>query len=240
MRRTTTRASWPAALAAAACLAAAPGAWADETVYAGPIDQYLNPTLTIDVGEQLTFKNLDVDTHDVVAVDKAGGKPLFGTPRIGTGSDAIVQGVQQLKGGRYEFFCTLHPYMKGTLFVSGGGTPSPPPSGDTTAPKVTLSIVSSSVSRVRKDKKLQVKVTVDEPGNVQLTATTKDGKKTVTLARATKGFTRSGSATVSMPLTSSGRSALNGRSSAVVSLSGRATDGAGNAGSGTAKRTLKR
>jgi hypothetical protein len=132
--------------------------------------------------------------------------------------------------------------MKATLVVTGQGapTPPPPPPGDTTPPSVSLRIVSSKLSKVKKDRKLQVQVTTNEPGNVQLTATMKSGKKVVTIARATKGFTKTGRANVTMALTKAGQSELRKRSSAAITLDGHGTDGAGNSGHGTTSRTLRK
>ena len=226
---------------AVAMLALAPAAVADETVYAVPVDKYSSDVITIDQGEALIFRNVDLNRHDVVAKDQAGGKPLFSTPLQSTGGEALVQGVQQLKGGRFPFFCSIHTYMTGTLVVTGSGAPAPaPPAGDTTGPKVSIRVLDSSVSKVRKNGKLRVEVTLNEAGNVKLGATMKSGKKTVTIASGSRGFPRAGKATVAMPLTKAGRSALNGKRSAALTVSGQATDGAGNPGSGSGKRTLKR
>jgi hypothetical protein len=196
--------------------------------------------VTIDQGEALLFRNLDLQQHDIVSVAQAGGKPVFASPLINTGDEALVVGTPQLKGGSYPFFCSVHPFMKATLVVTGQGAPTPPPQGDTTPPGVSLRIVDSQLSKVKKNRKLQVQVTTNEPGNVQLTATVKSGKKVVTIARATKGFTKTGRATVSMALTKSGQSALRKRSSAAITVDGHATDGAGNAGHATTSRTLRK
>ena len=221
-----------------------PAARADETVYAVPVDKYSSDVITIDRGEALIFRNADLNRHDLVSKTQAGGKPLFSTPLLGTGGEAIVQGVQQLGGGSYPFFCTVHTYMTGTLVVTGAGTPAPAPppggSGDTTAPKVTVRVLDSSVSKVRSNRKLRAEVTVDEGGNATLDATMKSGKKTVVIARGTRGFPRAGKATVSMALTKAGQSALKGKKSVAITVTSHVTDGAGNAGHGTGKRTLKR
>ncbi|MDQ3933959.1 MAG: cupredoxin domain-containing protein [Actinomycetota bacterium] len=231
-----------ALVAALALLALAAPAAADERVYAVPVNQYSSTVITIDQGEALFFRNIDLQQHDLVSKDQAGGKPIFGTPLLGPGEEALVQGVQQLKGGSYPFFCTVHPFMTGTLNVTGAGAPSPPPqqSGDTTAPKVSVKVLDSSVSKVRKNRKLRVDVTVDEAGNGQLTATMRQGKKTVTIAKGARGFARAGKATVSMALTKAGQSALRNKKSAAVTVQAHVTDGAGNTGHGTGKRTLKR
>ncbi len=223
-------------------LAIAPAAArADETVYAVPVDRYSSSVITIDQGEALFFRNLDLNRHDLVSTQQAGGKPLFGTPLLSTGGEATVQGVQQLGAGNYPFFCTIHNYMTGTLTVTGSGRPSPPPpSGDTTGPSVSIKVLDSSVSKVVRNKKLRVEVSTNEAGNVSLRATTRNGKKTVVIAKGAKGFARPGKATVAMPLTKSGRSALRGKRSAAVTVSGSATDGSGNTGNGSTKKTLKR
>jgi plastocyanin len=222
-------------------LALAPAAIADETIYAVPVDRYSSSVITIDQGEALIFRNLDLNRHDVVSKGQAGGKPLFASPLLSSGGEALVQGVQQLGAGSYPFFCSIHTYMTGTLTVNGGGGPAaPPPSGDTTPPKVTVRVLDSSVSKVRKNGKLRVEVTVGEAGNAQVAATMKKGKKTVTIAKGSRGFPRAGKATVAMALTKAGRSALKGRSSAAVAVTAHAQDAAGNDGHGTGKRTLKR
>ena len=227
--------------AIALLLACAAAAQADERVYAVPVNQYSSSVITIDQGEALFFRNIDLQQHDLVAKDQAGGKPVFGTPLLGPGEEALVQGAQQLKGGNYAFFCTIHPFMTGTLTVTGAGTPNPPPpSGDTTAPRVGVRVLDSSVSKVRKNGKLRVELTVDESGNAQAAATMRSGKRTVTIAKGSRGFARPGKATVSMALTKAGRSALRGRSSAAITVVAHAQDATGNDGHGTGKRTLKR
>ena len=230
-----------AVVVALAMLALAPAASADETIYAVPVDRYSSSGVTVDQGEALIFRNVDLNRHDLVSKDQAGGKPLFSTPLLSTGGEAVVQGVQQLRAGNYQFFCSIHTYMTGTLTVSGTGAPSPaPPAGDTTAPKVTVRVLDSSVSKVRSNGKLRVEVTTDEAGNASVSATMKQGKKTVVIARGTRGFARPGKATVSMPLTKGGKSALRGRSSAAVTVAAQVKDASGNDGRGTGKRTLKR
>ena len=230
-----------AVLSVGAVLIAAAPAHADERVYAVPVNQYSSTVITIDQGEALFFRNIDLQQHDLVAKDQAAGRPIFGTPLLGSGEEALVQGAQQLKGGNYAFFCTIHPFMTGTLTVTGSGAPAPPPSGsDTTAPKVTVRVLDSSVSKVRKNGKLRIEVTLDESANAQASATMRNGKKTVTIAKGSRGFARAGKATISMALTKAGRSALRNRKSAAVSVTVHAQDGAGNDGQGSGKRTLKR
>ena len=229
------------AIAAAGALLIAPAARADETVYAVPVDRYSSSVVTIDQGEALFFRNADLNRHDLVSKDQAGGKPIFSTPLLSTGGEAVVQGVQQLKGGSYQFFCTVHTYMTGTLTVTGAGAPAPPPSpGDKTPPSISVKVLDSSVSKVVKNRKLRVDLTTDEGGNVSLSATTRQGKKTVTIAKGTKGFARAGRATAVLALTKAGQKALKGRKSASVLVQAHQTDAAGNTGHGRGSRTLKR
>lgn len=93
---------------------------------AGPLDkrllaagiQYVPIETTVVEGELLEFTNLDVTPHDVVALNEdAAGKPLFATETIGTGETVPVEGVEKLRPGVYDFTCTLHAEMLGTVFV---------------------------------------------------------------------------------------------------------------------------
>jgi polyvinyl alcohol dehydrogenase (cytochrome) len=86
------------------------------TVIAGPgavATTYAPPTVTIQRGQSLSFTNLDVPQHDVLANNGS-----FGTPLISTGQTAPVAGVEQLAPGSYGFFCSLHRNMTGTLVVN--------------------------------------------------------------------------------------------------------------------------
>src|SRR5256885_12523350 len=108
----------------------APGALADKQVGAQPVDSY-SGDVTMSQGENLTFQNLDLQSHDVTASDKGpDGKPLFASPTIGFGQTAKVEGAQNVKPGTYKFYCTVHPFMTATLTVTGSGSPAasqPPP-----------------------------------------------------------------------------------------------------------------
>ena len=110
-----------------AALLAAAGAPAS---LAGPLDQrilaagiqYVPTEVTLAEGELLEFTNLDVARHDVVALNvDAHGEPLFSTELIGAGQSVPVEKVEKLPAGVYEFTCTLHPQMLGTLFVESAG-----------------------------------------------------------------------------------------------------------------------
>jgi FtsP/CotA-like multicopper oxidase with cupredoxin domain len=71
-------------------------------------------------GTPLTFYNLDQLSHTVTSVDRdVDGVPLFDTSAAG-GSTSTVLGVDRLRAGSYDFFCSFHPNMSGTLVVEGG------------------------------------------------------------------------------------------------------------------------
>lgn len=96
---------------------------------------YLPPVVVTAPGEAITYANGDIAPHNFVALGsfipkKAAKKaewcsaydkgkcPLFWSPTIGIGETTEVSGVERLKSGeQYEFYCSLHPNMKGTLIV---------------------------------------------------------------------------------------------------------------------------
>jgi plastocyanin len=112
--------------ASAAAAAAGPGGFA-----AG----FVTPVVVTAPGEGITFANFDVAPHNFVASDaflpkkltkKAkwcsgydkGRCPMFWSQTINAGQTTEVEGVDFLESGaQYEFICTLHPNMKGTLVV---------------------------------------------------------------------------------------------------------------------------
>lgn len=112
--------------ASAAVAVAGPGGFA-----AG----YVTPVVVTAPGEAITFANFDAAPHNFVASDaflskKAAKKakwcsgylkgkcPLFWSSTITAGETTEVEGVDFLESGaQYEFFCSLHPNMAGTLVV---------------------------------------------------------------------------------------------------------------------------
>lgn len=110
----------------AAVAAAVPGSFA-----AG----FATPVVVAAQGEGITFVNSDVAPHNFIAdgvyLTKKDAKksewctaytaktcPLFWSPTIAAGETTEVEGLERLEaGGRYPFFCSVHPGMKGTLVV---------------------------------------------------------------------------------------------------------------------------
>ena len=71
-------------------------------------------------GTPLTFYDLDELAHTVTAVDRdQDGAPLFDGSAL-PGGTSVIKGVDKLRAGSYQFFCSFHPNMTGTLLVQGG------------------------------------------------------------------------------------------------------------------------
>jgi len=93
----------------------------EANVVAGPGAQsagYATPTVSIAKGSPLAFRNLDTSLHDVTA-RAAGpdGQPLFRSKRASGGQAVAVVGAEKAPPGTYDFFCSIHPGMSGTLTV---------------------------------------------------------------------------------------------------------------------------
>lgn len=89
---------------------------------------YLVTEIVADVAGTLTLVNVDLRAHDVVAFAAGPGDnpwcgryapsacPIFASPLIGLGQQAAVEGTEQLTPlERYTFYCSIHPWMTGTL-----------------------------------------------------------------------------------------------------------------------------
>lgn len=89
-------------------------------VISGPLGQttgFLTTNVTLAAGTKLTFTNLDVVAHNVASKEVTeDGRRLFAAPNIPTGT-TTVEDSDKLKPGKYDFLCTVHPSMTGTLEV---------------------------------------------------------------------------------------------------------------------------
>ncbi len=100
---------------------ALPGVGVSGNVIAAPLAQtagFLTPNPTLAAGSTLTFTNLDpVAPHNLASKEVTeDGRRLFAAPNGSVGS-VQVEGTDKLKPGRYDFLCTIHPSMTGTLEV---------------------------------------------------------------------------------------------------------------------------
>jgi plastocyanin len=106
-----------------------------------PYNTYAPDTIPVVKSLGLEYVNLDIARHDVVALEatrpdgsagwcedyedpddpEAQTCPLFWTPLIpGGGTQEPVQGLEDTVAGEsYRFYCTIHPYMLGTIEVVG-------------------------------------------------------------------------------------------------------------------------
>lgn len=98
-----------------------------------PFNTYAPSTVVVSRSLGLTYTNVDTARHDVVALDAKrpdgsapwcdgydpGGCPLFWSKLIaGNGTQTPVLGLPDAKAGEsYTFFCSIHPYMTGTIEV---------------------------------------------------------------------------------------------------------------------------
>lgn len=164
-------------------------------------------SFTIDQGTVATFQNLDPGAapHDVTAVDRRAGKPLFSSAIINLGQTPVL-GTDQLAPGTYRFFCTVHPtQMSGELVVTGSGSPG-----------VAVKILSRNLAAVVSSRKLKVKLrAVTASNDVSLTArkgTSKLGSK--------RGIDlpAGASRTVRLPLSRAGRNSLENLGTAKVKV----------------------
>lgn len=91
----------------------------------GSAMNYLTPQVLTTAGSVVSFTNLDQTTHDVtsratrtVIVKKKKKKiPLFSAPMTAGGQMSEIPGTASLKPGTYDFYCSMHPGMTGTLTV---------------------------------------------------------------------------------------------------------------------------
>jgi plastocyanin len=216
----------------------AAGAYADQTIYAGPPTQYIAGNITINQGEKVTFTNVDTVTHDVIAQNRGpDGKPLFASVHTDPGGSEPVTGTEYLTTGSYEYYCSIHPYMTGTITVSSGGTPTPRPgtgggsgsgagpgaqqaatSPPAAAPSVSIEVLDTKLAAVRQRGALQVSVTANQPATVGLVARAGGTR----IASGTARLAQAGSKTVALKLSRSGKKRVKRSSALTVSVSARA------------------
>ena len=66
-------------------------------------------TITVPLGTTVIWYNSDPTSHTVTTID-----PLFDSGTMSTGETFSYTFEQ---AGTYEYFCTIHPYMTGTVIV---------------------------------------------------------------------------------------------------------------------------
>ena len=226
--------SWTLAALAAACLAA-PSVASAAQITAGPSPStYGNPNVEIAGGESLTFLNLDLTAvHDVTAIDAGtGGKPVFRSEIIGFGTEAPVVGAEKLGPGSYDFLCSIHTFMTGTLTVSGGGGGG----GGGKAPTLMLSALEKKLAKVKKAGALKLRAKVNEAATVAVKVKAAGGGPK--LASGSAELER-GAGTVKAKLTKKGKRVVAKAEKLKLAVKGKATDADGNTGTESLKLKLR-
>jgi plastocyanin len=91
------------------------GGSSEATIATGPGAQsygYLTPSVTVNKGGSVTYRNADAVRHNV-----SSPKGLFRSDFADGGEEVPVAGVEKLEPGTYDFLCEPHPNMKGQLTV---------------------------------------------------------------------------------------------------------------------------
>ena len=238
-------------VAAFAVLAvAAAAAYADGTIYAIPPSQFFGGDITIAQGEAVTFTNGDTMPHDVTAVKKGDdGKPLFASAQTSAAQSSPVAGVEYLTTGAYDYICSIHPFMKGSITVSSEGTPKPrpgsggggqpgpaaPAAADTAAPSFTIKVLDTKKSGVRKRRSLQLSVNTNEAATLAITA--KSGSTTI--ATGTSKLNKAGAKKITVKLTKAGLKAAKSSKQLKIAVQAKGTDAAGNSSTASASGKLR-
>ena len=159
---------------------------------------------------------------------------LFASETVGAGSEVPVTGADSLAAGTYDYICSVHPYMTGTLTVGGGGGGGGGHAGhDMKAPKVSVKVLDKSISEVLDAGALSLQVKLNEPATVRPVAAV-DGTK-VAKGRARLG---SGTSRMAAKLTAKGERLLRDARKVELELTLIAADAAGNAAKRTATAKL--
>jgi plastocyanin len=131
MRTTTVLAVLTALLAGLAAPSSGAGPVQGQ-ILAGPggyvsVGNYYTVVVAITKGQTVTFSNYDIEPHDVISTKTVGkgvhSRPLFQSRLLDFGGSAPVAGVTRLPPGSYEFYCSLHPWMRAQLVVVAPATP---------------------------------------------------------------------------------------------------------------------
>ncbi len=94
-------------------------------------------TVTVNVGDGVTWTNDDSTAHTATAGDGA-----FDTGSIGAGQTATVTFDT---AGTFAYVCSIHPQMAGTVIVQGAAaTPAPAGGGATITPAPTDALANTS------------------------------------------------------------------------------------------------
>ncbi|HYY67721.1 MAG TPA: cupredoxin domain-containing protein [Nitrososphaeraceae archaeon] len=78
---------------------------------------YVPAEVTVKAGETITWENEDTAIHTATSGENATPDGKFDTSLVSPGQSSKPQTMPS-EPGEYSYFCTLHPWMTGTVIVS--------------------------------------------------------------------------------------------------------------------------
>ena len=79
---------------------------------------YFSPAnYTVKVGQTVVWENGDGSTHTVTSASVPSGAQPFDSGNLAPGGTFSVTFTL---AGTYQYYCTIHPWMKGTIVVVSG------------------------------------------------------------------------------------------------------------------------
>jgi plastocyanin len=78
---------------------------------------YVPAEVTVKAGETITWKNEDTAIHTATSGENSTPDGKFDTSLVSPGQSSKPQAMPS-EPGEYAYFCTLHPWMTGTVTVS--------------------------------------------------------------------------------------------------------------------------
>jgi plastocyanin len=78
---------------------------------------YVPAEVTVKAGETITWKNEDTAIHTATSGENSTPDGKFDTSLVSPGQSSKPQAMPS-EAGEYSYFCTLHPWMTGTVTVS--------------------------------------------------------------------------------------------------------------------------
>ena len=144
-----------------------------------------------------------------------------------------MTGADALAAGTYDYICSVHPYMTGTLTVQGGGGGGHA-GHDMKAPKVSVKVLDKRISDVLDAGALALKIKLNETATLRPVVAV-DGTK---VAKGREKL-RSGTSRMPAKLTAKGERLLRDSRTAEVDVTLIAVDAAGNAAKRTATAKLR-
>ena len=219
-----------ATIGTTALLLALPAAASGERIVAGPAPvAYQNPNIEIDAGEPVTFLNLDLTApHDVTSIDPGpGGSALFSSETVGFLTEVPVVGAENLGPGSYDYICSIHSFMTGSIRVGGAG-------GGGGGGSLKVRVLDRKLAKVRKSGALRVEAKLGAPATLSVVA--KAGGAKFAYAKKKLG---KGTRTLRAKLTSKGRRVIAKADRVALEVKARATDASGDTTRRSVKTTLR-